>query len=237
MMTFKDRDHWMRAVLSDDRLTLAQRAVACRIALFLRIETGHLPFRWDCLQQALSCSRKVLATTMHRLEELGWVSIKRNGRYSPNEYSLNVRVSVGDSIESPRETRTESPHESPGETEVLKRKEIKRAATPQSFSEWDYVASDGVLFVAAQEIESWRPDYPFIADIRAAIRNADRWAMAKGTILPADRKAVLLTCLKRQNERSESARRTEAVRAEERQVEADRRERRLASRGRQAILP
>ena len=123
-MTFKERDRWMRAVLADDRLTLAQRAVACRIALFLRVETGELPFKWECLQQALQCSTDVIAQALKKLEDLGHLIVHRNGRYSPNVYALSTPsggVRETESIDSVRQ----SPADSARQSEV-KKSEVKK---------------------------------------------------------------------------------------------------------------
>jgi hypothetical protein len=241
-MTFKERDRWMRAVLADDQLTMGQRAIAVRIALFLRVETGELPFQWDCLQAALKCSRDTLATAMSQLEEFGWITVQRNGRYSPNVYVLSspknglYAESEIRTPESVPQTRTES--EIRTEVREAKEENLEResATTSQSFGEWDYLSSDRVLFIAAQEIKSWEPDYPRIKDLRAAIRQADRWAISE-SVQPAKRKSVLLTCLKRENDRLIEFDKTRAEKAAERKVEADRREARYATRGRQAVLP
>src|SRR5215475_7019663 len=90
-MDFKERDRWMRNVLADHQIPMAQRAVLVRMALFLRVATGELPFKWDCLAQALGgAPDSTIDRAMKAGEARGWLLVHRSGRGQQNKYSLRL---------------------------------------------------------------------------------------------------------------------------------------------------
>lgn len=225
-MTFKERDSWMRAVARDDRLTAMQRLVALRMALFLRVDTGELPFKWDCLHAALGyrCSLGSLSNAMKTLERLGWVVIVRPGRGQQNQYLLTLPAALkiepekseadaalktGAYINEEEDKRYTNLLRANARLEHLKNKQASKPAeetptppTPalpavverRTFCEWDYLSEDEVVFFSMQEIGDLAQDCPGIRDIRAAIRNADRYFKAR-EVEANERKAAVLAML------------------------------------------
>lgn len=106
----------------------------------------------------------------------------------------------------------------------------------RSYSEMDFISTDGSVYFAAAELESMKADYPSIKDVRAMVRQGVRWADAEA-IEPSRRKAAVLAWLAKKNLAAESVRARE-VREVEREANRDHQKTGSVARHRgQAVLP
>jgi len=82
-----------------------------------------------------------------------------------------------------------------------------------SYSEWDFVSTDGSVHFKASELEAMKLDYPSLKDVRASVRQAVRWADAEN-IEPEHRKSAVLSWLAKKNLQAEPVRSREIREAE-----------------------
>ncbi len=105
-----------------------------------------------------------------------------------------------------------------------------------SYSEMDFISTDGSVHFDAAELEAMKTDYPALKDVRAMVRQGVRWAAAEG-IDPFRRKVVVLSWLSKKNLAAEAVRARESREAE-REANRDQRQPSNAHRQRgQAVLP
>lgn len=228
-MTFKERDRWMRRVLGDNRMSLAQRAIAVRVALFLRVEDGSLPFKWACLTAALGdCSQTTVQVTMSGLVALGYLKVTKGKRYEPNTYELLFPTPSNGLHEMESPTPPDGADPTPPDGVKILSEEAKRSSgivsgadAPGVFrqeievhsisleaeSEDDEVAyrsSDGLIEVTAKAVGKLCKQFPMLAedpdfDLIGYIRNIDTAKIASGAAM-LERRTTIMRKLKYSND-------------------------------------
>jgi uncharacterized protein YdaU (DUF1376 family) len=161
-----------------------------------------------------------------------------SGRLGAKKRWRNKETQIGYPIATQTQIKKESktpPQERRDNFEDTKKvTPLRPVAT--SYSEWDFVSTDGSIHFAAAELESMKEDYPSIKDVRAMVRQGARWADAEG-IEPNRRKAAVLAWLAKKNLAAEVVRARES-REVAREVVRDQRQQNGVSRHRgQAVLP
>ncbi len=75
--TFRDRDAFMRAVLADPRLTIAERAIIVRLALHLDAAHGTLSVKYLTVAKELGISERTVMRAIAKAAAIGWIEIER----------------------------------------------------------------------------------------------------------------------------------------------------------------
>lgn len=79
MIDLRDRELWMRAVLSDDRLTDSAARVAMRLALHLNLTDGRCDPSMQTLARGCGAKTRTAERAIAQLESLGFISRVRSG--------------------------------------------------------------------------------------------------------------------------------------------------------------
>lgn len=121
--TFLARDNWMRAVLTDNRLSHQARNSLVRVALYLNIESGRCDPSYEAIASALGCSRRTAIRWIGEGITCGWLAPTSAGRHHNNFRFLwpqtvtntvtideDGTVTTGDTVDSPTVTTGDTVH-------------------------------------------------------------------------------------------------------------------------------
>lgn len=118
--------------------------------------------------------------------------------------------------------------------------ELKPARAIKVFSEYDYLSSDEAVHFTAKEIDEAEADFPGLKDIRAAIRQTDRFfsALPIGDApVPAKRKAIVIASLRKKNQEAVERQLISAAKVKADEAREDQKEERVRARKGRGMMP
>jgi biotin operon repressor len=122
--TFAERDHWMRALLEDTRVSEGARLAGVRLALFLYVKSGRCDPGYERLAQVLGISERSVFRRIAELEHAGRIAIDRQrgrGKLSNFHLVMAERMTAASSFSDPKKVTAASSFKAEKVTPVTKK--------------------------------------------------------------------------------------------------------------------